>query len=361
MRRTWMSLSVGVLATLAGLSHGAEVQPFVPGTGDFLPQCSDDFEDETWSYNPRFPKSSYEQDDNQRAPGGVSRNGLWHEGAKRGTPDIVKRVPTPEGGIEGSTGALLFQTRNSGIPGRVSNQQQQDDLLMKFDRRLKRSIPVEWQPSCTVRVYLPPFEEWENRTGASFGMRADCRGRMPSGETAAYWPGMFFLFRSETSRNVERDYVELSIRANERGQDIRVLEIHEPGWWTMGMSFTPDGQIHYYAKPGVEDLTSADYLGSSFAYSYRCLCMDNFFFNVANLDDGRTWSTPWVIDDPKIFVIPPQGLELADLYPKKGQRVPTFPITHVHDADKPDGMFGGLFGSGGKRTYSSSRNSRSRR
>ena len=349
MRCFSLVIAVVLVGTTQVARVNAEQHPFVPGTGEFLPQCSDDFEDPNWSYDPKFPKSSYEQDDNQRAPGGVSKNGLWHEGAKRGTPDVVKRVPTPEGGIPGSTGALLIQTKNSGIPGRVSNKQQQDDLLMKFDRRLKRSIPVQWQPSCTVRVYLPPFEEWENRTGASFGMRADCRGQIPNGKTAAYWPGMFLLFRSETSNNVTRDYAQISVRANERGQDIAVRDITEPGWWTMGMSFTPDGQIHYYASPGIDDLTSDDYIGSSFPYNYRCLCMDNFFFNVANLDNGRTWSTPWVIDDPKIFVIPPQGLELADLYPKKGQRVPTFPITHVHDADKPNSFMGSLFGRGKRR------------
>jgi hypothetical protein len=344
MRCSFLLLMALLFGTCQWTTAAAQQQPFVPGTGDFLPQCSDDFEDERWSYNPKLPKSSFEQDDNQRAPGGVSNNGLWHEGAKRGTPDVVKRVETPDGGIYGSTGALFLQTKNSGIPGRISNQQQQDDLLMKFDRQLKRSIPVNWQPSCTVRVYLPPFEEWENRTGASFGMRADCRGKIPNGKTAAYWPGMFMLFRSETSGKIERDYVQISIRSDERGQDIPVVDIDEPGWWTMGLSFTPDGQIHYYASEGVDDLTSDDYLGSSFPYNYKCLCMDNFFFNVANQDNGRTWSTPWVIDDPKIFVIPPQGLELADLYPKKGQRVPTFPITHVHDADKPDTFMGGLFG-----------------
>lgn len=326
-------------------------KPFVPGTGEFVYQAADDFEDPNWSYQTNFPKSSYEQDDNQRAPGGFSNNKLWHEGAKRGTPDVVKRVATPPGGIAGSKGALMFQTRYSGVPGQLSNQQQQDDLLMKVDRFLHRSIPVEWQPSCTVRVYLPPFEEWENRTGASFGMRADCRGRIPEGETAAYWPGMFLLFRSETSRGVDADYAQLSVRANTNGQDMKSLDIKEPGWWTLGMSFTPDGQIHYYASEGVDDLSADDYLTSSFAYNYKCLAFDNFFFNVANWDNGQTWSTAWVIDDPKVFVIPPAGESIASLPRRKGQRVPTFPITHIHEADKKNdgGFFGKLFGGGSTR------------
>src|SRR5690606_13199483 len=113
MLRLYTTLFAFSVGALLHASAQAQQQPFVPGTGEFLPQCCDDFEDENWSYNPKLPKSSFEQDENQRAPGGISNNGLWHEGAKRGTPDVVKRVATPEGGIEGSTGALMFQTKLS--------------------------------------------------------------------------------------------------------------------------------------------------------------------------------------------------------------------------------------------------------
>jgi hypothetical protein len=313
----WFSISTVLL--VLSQPRALAAAPFVPGTGEFLTNCCDDFEDAAWSYKYNLPKSSHEQDEKQRGPGGISSNGLWHEGGKRGTPDVVKRVATPAGGMEGSTAALLFATRNSGIPGRISNSQQQDDLLMMVNRRLGRSIPISWQPSCTVRVYLPPFEEWENRTGATFGMRADCRGRKPDGASEEYWPGMFFLFRSETSRNIENDFAKLTIRAGRRGNDVRSLDIMEPGWWTLGMSFTADGQVHYYASPGVDDLTEQDYLMSSFPYGMKCQIFNNFFFNVANWDNGRTWSTQWIIDDPKVFVIPPQGQTVAQLYRVKKQ------------------------------------------
>jgi hypothetical protein len=187
------------------------------------------------------------------------------------------------------------------------------------NRKLGRSIPIAWQPSCTVRVYLPAFEEWENRTGAQFGMRADCRGRNPDGTVEEYWPGMFFLFRSANGRNIEEDFAKLTIRAGQRGNDVRSLDIKEPGWWTLGMSFTADGQVHYYASPGVDDLTSDDYLMSSFPYGMRCQVFNNFFFNVANWDNGRTWSTQWIIDDPKVFVVPPEGQSVAQLYRVKKQ------------------------------------------
>ncbi|HEX5470848.1 MAG TPA: hypothetical protein VFW73_03125, partial [Lacipirellulaceae bacterium] len=178
-------------------------QPIVPGTGELLKDCGDDFEDPDWKYYYNFPKSSYEQDENQRPPGGVSNNGLWHEGGKRGTPDVVKRIATPPGGLPGSKGALLIATKNSGVPGTFSNQQQQDDFLMMFNRRLGRSIPMSWQPSCTVRVYLPPWEDWEKRNGPSFGMRCDCMGREPDSSMEAYWPGMFILRNDHKNKDGE--------------------------------------------------------------------------------------------------------------------------------------------------------------
>ena len=47
------------------------------------------------------------------------------------------------------------------------------------------------------------------------------------------------------------------------------------------------------------------------------MTFNNFFFNVANWDNGRTWSTQWVIDDPKVFVIPPEGQTVAQLVPRE--------------------------------------------
>ncbi len=103
------------------------------------------------------------------------------------------------------------------------------------------------------------------------------------------------------------------------GGTARSLDINEPGWWTFGMSFSEDGQIHYYAHKGTEELTAEDHLMSSFPYGERCTAFNNFFFNVANMDNGHTWSTPWVIDDPKIYVIPPLGQNVANLYRVKKQ------------------------------------------
>ncbi len=39
------------------------------------------------------------------------------EGMKRGQPDLIKRVPTPPGGLPGSQGSLLLRSLSTGIPG----------------------------------------------------------------------------------------------------------------------------------------------------------------------------------------------------------------------------------------------------
>ena len=321
-----MTRYIALAALLVGTTLASDQslqasEPFVPGSGEWITQVGDNFEDPRWGYIKNGRKASFEQDEAQRPPGGESRNRRWYESAMRGQPDVVKRVPTPPGGIEGSEGAMLLATRLSGIPGQLAGSQMQDDLLMGVSTRIGRAVPVGWSPSCTVRVYLPPFDKWENRTGASFGIRADVRGREQDGKVDAYWPGFFVLFRSETDKRFDEDYAQISIRAQSSGRDLGGPKIYEPGWWTFGMSFTPDGQVHYYASEGVDDLSEEDFLYSSFPYGTRCLMFDNFFFNVANWENGKSWSTPWVVDDPQFFVIPPEGKTLANLIRKRSSSV----------------------------------------
>ena len=307
---TQFALSLSLFAI--GEGQAAD-QPFVPGSGVKVVQCGDNFEAPDWRYILNGAKASHEQDGEQRPPGGRSVNGRWYEGAKRGQPDVIRRIATPPGGLPGSKGSLFLATKHSGVPRSPSGEQMQDDLLMSVESRLGRPIPVSWSPSCVVRVYLPDFKRWENRSGASFGVRADVSGRTPDGKTEPYWPGMFIMFRSETTAKYERDFAQLTVRARPNGQDVPGPVIDEPGWWTFGLAFTPDGQVHQYARQGVGNLTEEDHLYSSFPYGNKCLEFNNFFFNVANMDDGKTWSTPWVVDDPELYVIPPRGQSIQDL------------------------------------------------
>ena len=72
------------------------------------------------------------------------------------------------------------------------------------------------------------------------------------------------------------------------------------------LRFSTDGMVHYYAKPGVDDLTQADYITSQYPYGYRAERFRTFFYNVCSADDGRRWSTDWIVDDPQVFLARPR-------------------------------------------------------
>jgi hypothetical protein len=208
----------------------------------------------------------------------------------------------------------------TGVPGFISRKQQQDDLLVNVTTILGGPIPVSNTPSCVVRVYLPPFEQWERRTGSQFGFRAELetvknevvrtglRRMFRGAETAEavgkveqYWPGFFVQFHSKHDGHKE-DSAMLLIRAGSRGEEVPGPMITEPGWWTLGMSFTADGLVHYYAHAGIEPLTEKDHISTQRPYGFTARRMTTFFFNVVNVDDGKTMSTPWVVDDPTLYL-----------------------------------------------------------
>lgn len=301
-----------VLLWAAGILSAPEIglgQALVPGSGRKL-DAGDDFEDPGWDYRPNLPKASHNLDKRGRLPTGASKNGRWFEPVLRGQPDSVRRVPTPPGGLEGSAGALEISTVQSGIPGAPSRTPQQDDLIAATVSRVG-SLSVGRSPSVVTRVYVPPFEEWEQRTGNSFGYRASVVGRRErrytkekrGPETDTYWPGMFFhLYRADGKR-VKETFAQILVRSDERGVDFGGPRIAGPGWWTLGMSFTPDGRVHYFARPGIENLTENDRIASHFPYQFRAQRVETFFFDVVNQDDGRTESTKWIVDDPSVYAV----------------------------------------------------------
>ncbi len=309
---TWIllaSMTVGGGATRGFCQSGA----MVPGTGTELTQVGDDFEQADWAYIPNNPKSTEDINERQNTPVGKSKNGRWFEGIKRGHPDIVRRVETPPGGLPGSRGALLLQSLYTGIPNRPSYKMHQEDFIGNVQYRLGGPIPISQAPSMTTRVYLPPIDEWERRSGPHFAFRAAVETTKTTKkqrflfssserENEVYWPGLFIVLESKHQTRREHDYAYFRVRANRNGGDFKGPQITTTGWWTLGMSFTPDGKIHYYAKPGVEDLTREDYITSQFPYGYRCERFRSFFYNVVNGDDGKHWTTPWIVDDPKVFV-----------------------------------------------------------
>lgn len=291
----------------------------VPGTGVLIKNGGDDFEDEKWKWYHRHPKSSEEQDKRVRSPLGKSNNGLWFEGPKRGTPDVVKRVKLPAPGLTGSEHGMLIATLRAGIPGRMTYRMMQDDLIFNMARAAGRGLSRADNPSVVTRVYLPSFTQWERRSGASFGFRCGCtthaiitgKNHPDRGDFGVeeYWPGMFIVFAPGDGEEKE-DSAYLRIRGDRRGRGIRgpTITKNELGWWTLGMSFSPEGMVHYFASPGVDDLSMDDHLTSQYPYGYRTEWVKTFFYNVCSHDDGKTWSTPWVIDDPKTYFVRRQNV-----------------------------------------------------
>lgn len=325
MRISWKRIVGAAMMLVVGGAEASDVlaqRPVVPGTGSEILGVADNFEDPNWDYIPRDPKSTEDIDENQRGPMGRSTNGRWYEGIKRGHPDVVKRVLTPSGGLPGSEGALLLRSKFTGIPGRPSGKMHQDDFVANVQYRLRRTINISEVPSVTTRVFLPPVAEWEDRSGPHFGYRIALettamvdkevgigifKREIREMGNEVYWPGMFVEFESKTETRKENDYAYIRIRSNRRGGDFRGPQIATTGWWTMGMSVTPDGMVHYYASPGVDDLTEEDYITSQYPYDYRAERFRTFFYNICSADDGRRWSTAFIVDDPKVYVLRPVG------------------------------------------------------
>ena len=304
----------GILAATYSVAD-AQVRPIVPGTGRLVTACGDDFEDPNWRYVPRNPKSTEDIDENQRGPTGKSVNGRWYEGVKRGHPDVVRRVPTPAGGLPGSEGALLLKSMFTGIPGRGSRESHnQDDFICNVQYRLKGRVPITKLPNVVTRVWLPKVNTWEKRSGPHFGFRLALETtaiKEPEGgfflfksagpENEVYWPGMFVQLESKYQTKKQYDYAYWRIRCNGRGQDFKGPQISTTGWWTLGMSCTHDGRVHYFISEGIDDLTQDDYVTSQYPYGYKTERLRSFFYNTMSRDDGRTWSTGVVVDDPKLY------------------------------------------------------------
>jgi len=226
-----IAVLTATLLSVDGVNSWA-ARPVIPGTGTRIDYAGDDFEDTSWDFVHRLPKSSREQDNRLRGPTGYSTNGRWVEGPERGHPDHMKIVPTPPNGLPGSEHCLLVRTLNSGIPGRNSYDVQQDDLIANCLSRLNTSISVSEIPSVVVRVYLPEAEKWENRSGPHFGFRistsATVTERSSGGFFASrtttksepYWPGLWVHFRSSSSRGVDEDSAYLAYRSPRPGYSL---------------------------------------------------------------------------------------------------------------------------------------------
>lgn len=311
-------VGIFVATALVTVTVPAAKAQVVPGTGEKLTEIGDDFEDENWSYIPNLPKSSNNIDHQVRYPAGQVNSNRWFESLLRGQPDVVERVATPAGGLPNSKGAMKLRSLQTGIPGAPSFKMQQDDFIMNGNSRFGGTIQAMWSPNVVARVYLPPFEQWEKRTGSSLGFRIETLTHVWKAPTEKKlfrkagkvrqldqaWPGMFIQLNSKSDGVNKEDTAAFVIRANEYGNDfVAGPMIKETGWWTLGMTLSPDGRVHYYAAKGTGPLRATDHIATTMPYGEPNLQMNTVFFNIMNSDNGRTWSTEWIIDDVEVFFV----------------------------------------------------------
>ena len=297
-RMLGLSIATAMLALAA--VDTARAQLVVPGHGRLVEKASDDFEDPNWQYFPNNPKGSKDVDGQRRYPVGRSRNRLWIEGNLRGHPDVVKIIDTPPGGHYGSQKAMLLQSLYTGTPGRASGESGQDDFVANVRAALRGSVSASRAPSVLCRVYLPPDEQWEHRSGASFGFRITLMGNRRSGEELeVYWPGIFIAHRPAMRGQAPSNYI--ICRGLTSGADFRGPEINQLGWWTLGMSVSPDGKVHFFAAPGTDGVTADDHIASYHCYGFRAQQFKSYFFDVFNANNGKSWTTPWVVDDCEVY------------------------------------------------------------
>ena len=128
-------------------------------------------------------------------------------------------------------------------------------------------------------------------------------------ETEPYWPGIFVNYKRPADRRKNEAPAFWVIRASNPGGDYQQTPIKESGWYTLGMSFTGDGMIHYYIHKGGEDLTAADRVASQFPVQLSMLVLHRRLLRLFGSNDGQNWTTGWVIDDPAVFLAyPPRAL-----------------------------------------------------
>lgn len=313
MKTQWMYGCLVLLLAAGSLPLQLDAQVIVPGTGTKVEEVGDDFEDPNWGYQFNLPKVANNSDAviSRNSPGGLSDNERWFEGMKRGQPDVIRRVQPPVGGILGSKGALLLCSLHTG--GRYpSNTMQQEDFIANVHQRVGK-ISAKRGPSVVTRIWVPPFEEFENRINeCHFAFRLALEqepyvsyGGYSTPEDHHFWPGIFINFVNNPHAATEKDEpyaIYIWMKASAQGTQIQGPITKKSGWWTMGMSVSPDGKVNYFARHGVEDLTEADLLGSDYPFGKRAVLFRNFFFNVCNGDTGKQWSSQFVIDDPTMYV-----------------------------------------------------------
>lgn len=268
----------------------------VLGRTDRLADLCDDFEDIKWNYNYQNHMSS---------------NKLWRSGSGFGEPELLARVPTPDGGINGSAGALEIRTNNIELfdngssPGHRSMEKL---LTAEYKKNSEHRITRANRPVFIVRVWLPPFNLWIKENSKedyyNFGFRHEAFPK--NGDK--YYPSLWLHYDNSLSQPWFRCRI-FPIGTKKPLVDIAIVPIRQPYWWTLAVAFDEDGIDHYYARPGVGIPTEKDEIFNATQFRTRygiaTPSMDYVlysFFHLGYPEAGNA-SPPFVIDDYELWIV----------------------------------------------------------
>jgi hypothetical protein len=238
--------------------------------------------------NKNWPDDYYSEDDDN----------YWHGPPIDRDPTKSKKsiehkkwVIPPAGGKPDSLGALEI--------GRINDSDQQEMLSPTFKKKLGKVLKRADKPVFSVRVYLPPFNEWGN--GYGFGFRQQTYARaiessIPAAVDDKYstsiwvksdWRGIRFYFRA----------------ANGRQGDEPDGPMVQPGWWTWAIAFDDNGIGHYYISKGTNVPTKNDEVfdTSRFPAPNNPL-MDEIEYSYFAISEGGG-NPKFVIDDYEVWVV----------------------------------------------------------
>lgn len=232
----------------------------------------DDFEETKWCYD---------------------CGGLWRSGSGDGVPEILKRVPTPVGGKEGSKGSLEIRTNKI---DRDQSPSMEKLLTAEFKDKLKRKLKRVHKPVFIVRVWLPPFNQWGDHY--TFGFRHE--SFLENGSKDQNYSSLFLVY----NRQYKTPFFRYRVGTNKL-----CYEVHDPrpieqdGWWTLVNARKIYPGIGAPSNKGeIAGITTITSLLTK--YGKDALLIDYFNYSFFHLDypiSGNT-SPRFVIDDYEVWV-----------------------------------------------------------
>lgn len=261
-----------------------------------LNYLGDDFEDMNWSYD-------YQNH--------ISSNRLWRSGSCDGEPELLARVPTPEKGKNGSTGALEIRTNTieQFDDGTSTGHFGMEKLLtVEYEQILKRKLTCVDQPVFIIRVWLPPFDQWLRKDPEQDLYEIGFRHEVFPKKGSKYYPSIFL----HHERSLPKPCFIVRIfpmDTGEQNRDILVKYIDQQYWWTLAIAFDADGVDHYYAHPGVDIPTEKDEIFNTGIFrnenGIETPSMDYVFYSFFHLGYPETGnvSPRFVIDDYEVWVV----------------------------------------------------------